>query len=222
MCLFKRSKTSKSLFFPTYLYASLLFFLFLLAGWQEASWSRTDPIQVDYRIDDRSQLFIKGSSNVTLFTCVCTNQFPDNSLLLKMDEQQTIITFQEAELEFLTESLDCGKKAMNKDMYETLKAESYPAIKIDIRQAKSLSEKLLLQNDEWLSFDTEAVITIAGESRSIPFEVKGKKNGENSLHFTSSFSILLSDFGLRAPRPLFGLIKVDDRIQIFMDLIVEV
>lgn len=178
-------------------------------------------IKTSYQIEQNSALFINGSSNVNNFTCNCEQQFAKNSFLAEIPNGGNSIRFKETILKVNAKSLDCGKKRMNNDMYETLKAEEFPYIFIELHHANLVAASHVF-NDDWKDFKASATITIAGVPQKVDLLISGKKSGDNLYRFISHKDLYLSSFNLDTPKALLGLIKVHDCININFDLAIRV
>jgi len=84
-----------------------------------------------------SKLYLEGSSNVNTFTCDCEtlDDLAPLRLGMEVDHQQNQAMFESARLKIKAESLDCGHKGINRDMYESLKSDQHPYISIELEDA---------------------------------------------------------------------------------------
>jgi len=196
---------------------SLILSLLLMA------FTSADALQVRYVIDDSSELYLKGSSNVTKFSCSCLCYDQDEVYRLEIDEASRIMySFEEASLNLRTADLDCGHKGINRDLYRTMQGDEHPFISIKLREAR-------LKNDRpdgnlWkgnLPLNVTTTITLAGVSKDVTMSVTAQQLAPDMYRFFCSTRLLMSDFRLEPPSPLFGLIKVHDEITITIDLIIR-
>ncbi len=172
-----------------------------------------------YYIDAGSRLTIDGSSNVNKFTCACNQQFPQSTLRFDLSDGGRSARFTNAGLSIRTKSLDCGNNQMNKDMYQTLRADQHPNIRIDLTRAQ-LQEAGQLSDTDWTPLKATSTLTIAGVSKPVVFEVKAKRVSADRIRLMASKEVLMTDFHIDPPRAMLGLIKVNDAIRINMDLTV--
>ena len=173
-----------------------------------------------YQIEQGSKLYVKGTSNVTDFTCQCLESFPKSQFQIMATNEETKIRFSKTALQIRTKKLDCGNKPMNNDMYETLKADDYPYIEIELIEARP--GKSLDKMNSWVPLEATANITIAGVTRKETLTVKGMKLDTLQYRFKSSKALLMTDYGINPPRALLGLIKVNNEISIELDLFVTI
>lgn len=173
--------------------------------------------ELTFVIEHSSQLEIEGSSNVNTFTChcFCFNE-EVRHIQLGGKSGTTLTKFSGSELQIRTKDLDCGKKAMNRDLYEALKEDQYPHIHIRLINTKLFGQLPL--TTEWQNFLATTAITIADQEKLVKMHVQGKKLSDNRYRFKGSQVLRMTDFGLEPPKPFMGLIKVDDQIRIHLDL----
>jgi polyisoprenoid-binding protein YceI len=195
-------------------------FLFLLSmTLMSSAWLMLHKIH--YSIDPASHLSLDGSSNVTDFSCDCNQEFSGDEVTFQEDEINGILTFQGAVLHVKTKNLDCGNKGMNRDMYNTLMADKYPHISIQLISAKLPSNTAFNQSGQTVGLTTKVALTIAGSRKIMPLAVEAIMLNNDKYQFKSCQLIRMTDFGIDPPQPFFGMIKVSDEITINMDLIIR-
>ena len=175
-----------------------------------------------YTIEDQSQLSIKGSSNVNQFSCQCKQDFPRGTVRFETENRGQTLHFQQATLSLQTRRLDCGHKGINRDLQKALLVDEHPLIEIELLDARQKGDKLLNECDGWVPLDASSRITIAGVSRKVHLPIQGRRLSDHRYQFKSAKTIHMSDFGIEPPKPLFGLITVDDDITINLDLTVNI
>ena len=174
-------------------------------------------------IQEDSRLYLNGTSNVTDFSCICENEFGSYVFQYQMKGEGKYVQFLQTNLTFPSKTLDCGRRAINKDMFETLKADVHPEIEIQIKEVwPSTGNTLQFSGKQWSLLRVKTQLTIANEARIVWMDIKGKAISEGRYHFKGHQDLLLTSFCLEPPNPLAGLIKVDDCVTIFFDLLVEV
>ncbi|MCO6475993.1 MAG: YceI family protein [Phaeodactylibacter sp.] len=180
--------------------------------------------ELSYRILQTSRLFLEGTTNVNTFICNCTciQSFPRLQFEMEVKEESEQAIFEEAQLRIRTRDLDCGNRNMNKDMYETLKANQYPSIAITILEAGLRPGEKLSQTEEWSHIVARAQISVAGVTRTALLKVRAKQIGTATYRFLSQYTIKMTDFNIDPPTAMLGLVKVNDKIEINFDLTVAV
>lgn len=179
-------------------------------------WNLTPPdATVFFQIEQGSKLNVKGFTNVTDFTCKCEEVFP--RLQTTIASKSTKNEFNKTSLLVRAKKLDCGNKAMNSDMYETLKADDHPNIQIELLESEQIN-----LSAEWITVQATANLTIAGVTRKETFSIQAKRTDELLYRFKGSKSLKMTDYGMTPPRPMMGLIKVKDLIVLDLDLTISV
>lgn len=165
---------------------------------------------VKFLILEDSKLRINGTSNVTDFQCIYKDRISADTLNQSITFGDTL-TIRGDKITINVSSLDCGKRVINRDLQKTLKANEYPFLELNL---------LTVEISDTTPFNALLEITIAEVTQNRFIEVTSFKNSTDHLVFSGSGKILLSDFGLDPPTALFGLIKVDNEIEIMFDLII--
>jgi len=165
--------------------------------------------------EEVSRLWIKGSSNVNTFDCIAhkydgeamvKDSINYNSPEQKQDQEVSV------EVVFDVESFDCGKRKINNDMKDALKADRYPNIRFVYKKAES--DPNLPDNN----FIIHGNLTLAGVTREISFIAEGGVSENGEMRVRGNKKIFMTDFGIEPPTGLFGLIKADDELTVHFDL----
>ncbi|MCB0706602.1 MAG: YceI family protein [Saprospiraceae bacterium] len=174
-----------------------------------------------FSFESASTVFLEGSSNVTDFTCTCTQSFTELPFEYVATDNRAALTFTNTILLLQSNKLDCGHSGMNRDMQSTLKSAEYPTIRLQLLQ-------VLLPTSNFAhsgaSFSTKAQIalTIAGVKHNVWLPVEITLIAQHQFRIKSALPLLLSDYGLKPPSPLLGLVKVSDTITVYYDLRVSI
>jgi hypothetical protein len=179
-------------------------------------------IQKSYKILPQSTLEVNGKTNINSFCCNSKERFPSGQLSYQIENGSAVMQFENATLNIQISKLDCGAKAINKDLNKALQADQYPNITIDLKEAFNLECNDLSDCDRWIDFETNSDITIVCTSKSVNIPVKVKKVDEQRFQISGGTNIKLCDFGVEAPTALLGLIKVKDRLEIKFDLLIDI
>lgn len=165
-----------------------------------------------YVIEDKSELFITGTSNVNSFCCTSLETFRSGELTYEL-RGDNMIRISQGQLNLTTSMMDCGGKQITKDFQKALRADEFPKIKIILN---SISYNDPQKGDEWQTGVADTDIVIAGCSNHKFLDVQFKYAGADRLEAHASTKVCISDFGIEPPTALFGLIKVDDEVEINM------
>ena len=162
-------------------------------------------------LEERS-LSINGTSNVNDFECNYLSISEPDTLEYEVEAKESVIEVEGDNLSMYVESFDCGKKGINRDFRKTLLSDKYPTIDVTL-------ERLIHEKSRPVI--AEVLISLAGVSRLYQVDISSQtKEGEiNKIQGTQV--IKLSDFNLKPPRALFGLVKVSDEMDIHFTLSVK-
>ena len=212
----KTVKNSASFIFASFVSLTLLATIFSFS-----SIPVTDRLQL--KIDSSSVLYLKGSSNVNSFQCNCTEPFSNYNIEYRTMKDARTIRFSEAQIKIPTKKLDCRNKAINKDLFEALRADDFSYITINIHEAYQLDACYLFEScDEWTNISVDASIKITDVCQNVNFDVQAMKVGEDRYRLMTSHTLSMYDFNIDPPKALMGLVKVNPRITIYVDFTLEV
>lgn len=197
----------------------MLRLLFILSLFMLSS-DKLTPIRVVYQIDEKSQLFLLGSTNVNNFKCECKDKFQPATLEGEINPSTKLIQFKNARLRVKTKLLSCKNNVMNRDMHKALKAEEFPFITVDMLNALPLHNEKEIYPGKVYNYTVNTIISIAGISKAQQIHVKMQRTKDNLFRLTASKDILMSQYEIR-PRTPFNIIKIDDLISIHFELMVN-
>lgn len=175
----------------------------------------------EFRIDPSSQLRLEGVTNVNRFSCDCADNFPKDTYEIIKDSRPFILNLKNTDFRLATSKLDCGRKGINNDLRKALKSDSFPYIRIEVQTIRLPEDNPLISDSEWTTIPVKTQITIAGTRRPLHLSVQAKALGDRQYQLRSQTKVAMSDFGIDPPKPMFGMIKVEDMITIHFDLKVQ-
>ncbi|RPD99984.1 YceI family protein [Aureibaculum marinum] len=178
------------------------------------SFTNTDSVigKTSVVITPDSSFSLKGSSNVNSFSCTFNVEKINNPIDVTYHVYGDKISFSNTKLVLDNSYFDCGHNKINDDLNELLKSEKYPKIFIYLKEFSSDKNESKV--------NTIIDIEIAGirKTYNIPIQVD---NSNNNMQISGNLNVNLSDYKLQAPKKLFGLIRVEDTIEINFNLSVR-
>jgi hypothetical protein len=165
---------------------------------------------VNYSFSSQSTLKVLGKTNVNSFTCLNEKTLPSYVAVVCGYSTPEHMEFLETTLKIPVIEMDCGGKGINSDFREMMKADKYPYILLDLWEL-SLNKS---QPSGLKHYTASTTITLVNTRKPVNIPVSLKKNDGNLYTIYGSISLKLSDFEITPPRPLMGLIKIDDEIVI--------
>lgn len=121
-------------------------------------------------------------------------------------------------LQVTVDNFDCGGNGINRDFQKSLQSDQFPFIDI-------IPSSLTVYPSEPGQLETRVTIRLAGQEKDyhIPVNYMMAKNLEQKVHMGHAKVVLrMSDFGITPPSPFFGLIQVDDELQVEIFLLARV
>lgn len=176
--------------------------------------------QTDNRItftpEPESHVWIEGSSNVSEFQCDA-NEFEGVGLMQQNGRHERQIDSSNLSIQskIPIDGFDCGKRRMNRDLYNALKGNDHPYITFEFIEAA------VRDITSGSSFEVTGKLTAAGVTRVITFNVKGYYLENRQFNIIGQTNISMKDFDIEPPSPLLGLVKVHDRLSVNFDLYID-
>ncbi|MEX2476867.1 MAG: YceI family protein [Gracilimonas sp.] len=167
------------------------------------------------QLSDQSKLSIKGKSNVNEFRCQAEHDLHRDSLSYYYQVEEDTVTVNGVSLSLEISQFDCGKRAINRDFRSTLKYKEYPFIEIILNELRLKDESDIIPSDALVT------IRIAGQERHYTVPLNTFSSSEDQYIVGGNKVLYMTDFGLTPPTPMFGLIKVDDELDIEFELIIQ-
>jgi len=158
---------------------------------------------------ENSRLWIEGSSNVNDFSCRAQSYF---TKVESAAERDTAI---EVEVDIEVESFDCGKRRMNRDLYETLLSDRHPHISFEFIRTESMTFNDTL---DIYKLTVTGKLRVAGHTREITFPLEAVMQNDGTLKATGNTVMLMTDFNVEPPRALMGLVRVDNKLTVHFEL----
>lgn len=168
-----------------------------------------------------SRLWITGTTSVSEYACAANEiggyAFVDRGTTQNLDSRRQGSA--QVEVEVKVDQLDCGKRRMNHDMYNALKAKQHPNIRYELLNA-SIADSSVADSTEWYKINTLGVLEIAGVRDTLSMAVNGRLTDNNTFRIQGEKPLNMNTFNIKPPTALLGLIRADERLVVHFDLIV--
>lgn len=169
-----------------------------------------------------SRLWLEGRSNINRFSCAARQyqlqarlQSPPIGDIAEAPTADGLFLA----LDIPVNDIRCGKDRMDRDLKNALKAERHAYIRFVLRDARLLSAPTAERPSYHLQVQGD--LTVAGVTRPISFEADGYRLADGRLQAVGQAAIQMTDYGVKPPTGLWGLIRAHDRLDVHFDLVVE-
>jgi len=149
---------------------------------------------------------IYGTTNVHDFTSKVT-QITGELVISSSKQVQSLV------VNIPVKSIKSGEKIMDKKTYETFNADKNSNIAFHLIQATSLNV-----NGQDIDVTLTGNLTMAGVTRKISFKTTGKSIKTGVYQFKGSVPLKMSDFNMKPPTAMLGVMKVGDGIILKFDV----
>lgn len=166
-------------------------------------------------LDARSELIIRGSSNVNDFLCRTDCYQIQDTLQFIHREKDCEILFSRKAMQIPLTSFNCGNELITKDFRDALDATRHPVLAISFL---SLDQQIMTIKSGTVSGLVE--ISLAGSTRAYPVLYTVSANGK-TLTLAGARTVCFSDFKLQPPRKMMGLIRVQDDVEVEFQLYLQ-
>ncbi|HLR25996.1 MAG TPA: YceI family protein [Fodinibius sp.] len=193
--------------FSRYLPTALIMLLLPAISWGQAT---------AFTLDPSSTIVVKGTS--TIHDWEADVEEMDISIVLDSDELKKGSSAGSAVESFAlsvpVESMESGKRKMNKKMYEALKKDDYPDITFNLQSAEFAAgsdSKLNVRGD----------LMVAGMTKTISLPVNVTQVNVGSYLFEGSHSLNMKDYDVDPPSAMLGAIRSGEEVEIVFNIIVK-
>lgn len=181
---------------------SILILVFILLSFSH------NPIKTRVKITSKSEVTIKGKSNVNSFECKYDSNCIEDEISVIVTRSNTKILFDGAKISIQSKGFDCRHKMITKDFKKILKADDYSHIEIDL-------EELVTNKNE---ITAKICVEIAGVKKqyAVPVTFDSKKRNVKGI-----LKMNIKDFYLQSPKKLLGIVTLNDNVAIDFNLFLQ-
>jgi hypothetical protein len=178
---------------------------------------REKPTRVHrWVVQPASKLKVTGKTNVNKFTCQIQSYCGADTLVLQ-DIGTIPPRFLKGNVSLEATGFNCGNAIMTTDFHKTIQSRIYPQIEITFLSLErfpsySCRNELIKSN---------MIISLAGVSKTFEMDCVIEAEADGVFHLTGSRCFQFSDFNLEAPSKMFGMIKVDETLDVSFHLVMR-
>tara|TARA_R110002124_G_scaffold120157_3_gene278023 strand:+ start:2744 stop:3310 length:567 start_codon:yes stop_codon:yes gene_type:complete len=160
--------------------------------------------------NESSTVVIKGTSNIDDWETKA--ETVEAKLIADLDEAGSIDSIKQLTLNVDVESIKSGKGIMDGKTYSALEGKKHPQIIFELSEITEVTQD---------SVFASGVLTIAGKPQTIQLATAYQIQEDFSIKITGTKNLLMTDFGVKPPKALFGTLKTKDEIEIVFDVIFQ-
>ena len=105
-------------------------------------------------------------------------------------------------------SLSSPKDGIDKNMHKALKVEEHPDIRFRLRALESAAG----------AYRATGLLTIAGVEKEVVLNLQVERKG-STLAVTGGTALLMTDYGVKPPKAMLGMIRTDPKVHIRIELV---
>lgn len=191
----------------------LLIFLLFFTGGKDT---------VRYSIQSGSKVSLDLNTNLTRVSCRCLDNVSfATDQLAEFAGGSGSLQFQNTALKLAVKTINCKNKSINSDLQETLSADKYPHIELELLSVNALHQMNELPLNVPQYFDATTHLTIAG--KKLPQKIKTTviRTAKDTFRMYATQNISLDAYHI-VPRSPIRFIKIHDTATVTMDLLIRV
>jgi len=190
----------------------------LLVGVGGAAAQSPGAVRLDVR--PGSTLSIDGSSNFRNWSCKAATfeaHIDVDTTFAARDARQPLTEIvRQVSVKVAVRDFHCGNSAMENNLYKALKADD-PSTQSNIVGVFSAVHGAAGQGP---TFETEGSITVAGVEKSVRVHIAVERLADGTIKAQGGVPLLMTDFSVKPPTGLFGLIRSRNEIVVKFDLVI--
>jgi hypothetical protein len=171
-----------------------------------------DTVRVD--TGHGSRVWIEGGSNVADWACRATTFDARVELDAASRTEGATEGIRRVSVRLSARDLKCGNRKMEHDLYAALKATD-PANPSWIIAAFNTVGHPSAGN-----VDTQGTLVVAGVEKYVETRITTERLSDGTLKARGSVPLLMTDFGIKPPVGLFGLIRSNNEIVVKFELVI--
>lgn len=165
------------------------------------------------RLDPASQVTVEGTSSMHDWHCKTDklNAYVDVDPGYTKDLTKVPRPIAAVKVNIVVKTLSCGNSQMDRNMYNTLKADENQLIKYTLTGYDLLGGSV---SPTSFAARTDGTLSIAGQTKPIEMKISAERQSDGKAVATGEQTLLLSDFGIKAPSFMFGTLKVGNEVKV--------
>ncbi len=163
-----------------------------------------------------SEVFVEGKANVGSFRCYTSPLTSDEPLPSCFKKSPRHIELTQVEFEIPIDGFHCGNPLILNDLKYVLDSEHHPYIAFEMHKLDARDVNGLFYKGE-----VQASTKVKGVSHDMVMPVEVDELEKNYFQISGQAPIYLSWYGIEQPSRLFGLLTLEDRVDVCFELYFE-
>jgi polyisoprenoid-binding protein YceI len=178
--------------------------------------------KVYYTIEEGSKVTLDISTNLVKVSCRCLDQVNfGTTQTADFTVTDNNVKFSGTYLKLDVNNINCKNKGINNDLRETLVADKYPQILLELQTILTAQDISKLAVNASKILDARSNITIAGKKKPQTIKTTLSKRSDNTLRLQATKTISLEQYEI-VPKSSLKFVKIHDNATITVDLIIKV
>jgi len=111
----------------------------------------------------------------------------------------------------VVKTLTCGNSQMDRNMYNTLKADENQLIKYTLSGYDILNGST---SPSSFAANTNGTLVVAGKEKAVAMKISAQRTSDGKAVAEGEQTLLLTDFGITPPSFMFGALKVGNEVKV--------
>lgn len=179
---------------------------------------RTRSVQQPLTLQPQSRLWIEGTSTVRAFQCRAGTLETDVQVTGPGAVRAVIAgekAVSSAQVRVPARSLDCRNGTMNEHMYKAVKAAEHATI------AFTVTSYEISRAADSVKGSATGQLSLGGVERTITVTGDVTEQADGALHIRGAHRLRMTEYGLKPPTLMMGVLKVHDGVTVGFDLLLK-
>jgi hypothetical protein len=172
--------------------------------------------EVDYNcltLEVDSEVFVEGKANVGGFRCFTSPLTSDKPIPSCFRKADGSIEISQVEFEIPIAGFHCGNPLILNDLKDVLDSDHHPNIAFEMHKLDARDV-----NGQFYQGEVLASTKVKGVSHDMTMPVEVDELEKNFYKISGQAPIYLSWYGIEQPSRLFGLLTLEDRVDVCFEL----
>ncbi len=166
----------------------------------------------EYVFVPESSVYVDGTSNSTPEWRVYATEI-EGGITVSSDDPSVV---QSVRLVVPANMMKSRKSPiMDRGMYDALQVKEHPNIIYELTSTADL----VMTSDTTFTLSATGNLTIGPQTNEVSFPVEGTLKSDGSVHFKGSYTLLMTDYGLKPPSLMFGSLRTGNEVVVTAELI---